>query len=109
MHLPYAEIYLTLNVILSKSTNHLVSLEGWPSSSYPQATSVCFDLKVSPGLAFSKIIKSFKNYYVLGFFENFGSFLVLIQNWQQKRAPILNLLVFKAGKLMNSHNLSQGL
>ena len=67
----------------------------------------CFDSKVSPGLAFSKITKSFKNHYVLGF-KNFGSLIVLIQNWQQKDRRFRIFLVFGAAKPMNSRILVQG-
>ena len=54
----------------------------------------------------------FKNHKIfqklLCTFENLCSFLVQIQNWQQKGATISNFLVFGAAKLMNSCNLSQG-
>jgi hypothetical protein len=53
-------------------------------------------------------MNSFKQYCVLGF-ENFGSFLVLIQNKNKKtkkRGTISNFLVFGAAKSMNSCKLS---
>ena len=67
-----------------------------------------FNKSVTRSGFFKSFIKSFKNYYVLGFFENFGSFLVLIQNWKKKRMAISNFLVFGAAKSMNSRNLFQG-
>jgi hypothetical protein len=52
---------------------------------------VCFDLKVSPGVAFSKIIKCFKNYYVL---LAFLKALKAYKTGSKIKAAISNLLVF---------------
>jgi hypothetical protein len=53
-------------------------------------------------------IKSFKNYYVLGFFENLAVFLFWFKTGNKKERQFRILLVFGAAKLMNSRNLVQG-
>ena len=53
-------------------------------------------------------IKSFKNYYVLGFFENLAVFLFWFKTGNKKERRFQIFLVFGAAKSMNSRNLVQG-